>query len=39
MTWEKIKGFPYEFPDLHNWRWEERIKESGILDYLRQAGI
>jgi glycosyltransferase involved in cell wall biosynthesis len=39
MTWDRIKSFSYEFPNLHGWRWEERIKESGILDYLRQAGV
>jgi hypothetical protein len=37
LTWDRISGFPFEFPDLKSWRWEERIKESGILDYLRQA--
>jgi glycosyltransferase involved in cell wall biosynthesis len=39
MTWDRITGFPYEFPNLQSWRWEEKIKESGILDYLRQAKI
>jgi glycosyltransferase involved in cell wall biosynthesis len=39
MTWDRITGFHYEFPNLESWRWEERIKESGILDFLRQAGI
>jgi glycosyltransferase involved in cell wall biosynthesis len=38
MTWDRITGFQFEFPDLQSWRWEERIKESGILDFLRQAG-
>jgi Glycosyl transferases group 1 len=37
ISWERITGFPYEFPDLRTWRWEERIKASGILDFLRQA--
>lgn len=39
MTWDRITGFPFEFPKLDSWRWEERIKESGILDFLRQAGV
>jgi glycosyltransferase involved in cell wall biosynthesis len=39
MTWDRITGFPYEFPNLRSWRWEERIKASGVLDYLRQAKI
>ena len=38
MTWDRITGFHYEFPNLQSWRWEEKIKDSGILDYLRQAG-
>ena len=37
MTWERIKGFPFEFPKLESWRWEEKIKDSGVLEYLRQA--
>jgi hypothetical protein len=39
MTWDRISGFAYEFPNLQSWRWEEKIRESGILDYLKQAGI
>jgi glycosyltransferase involved in cell wall biosynthesis len=38
LTWERITGFPYEFPNLQSWHWETKIRESGILDYLRQAG-
>jgi glycosyltransferase involved in cell wall biosynthesis len=37
MTWDRITGFPYEFPKLDSWRWEERIRASGVLDFLRQA--
>jgi len=37
MTWDRISGFTFEFPDLQSWRWEERILASGILDFLRQA--
>ena len=37
MTWDRIVGFPYEFPNLQNWHWEERIKASGVLEFLRQA--
>jgi glycosyltransferase involved in cell wall biosynthesis len=37
MTWDRISGFPFEFPKLESWRWEERIKASGILEFLRQA--
>jgi hypothetical protein len=37
MTWDRITGFNYEFPNLDSWRWEERIRASGVLDFLRQA--
>ena len=37
MTWDRIIRFQYEFPDLHSWRWEERIKASGVLEFLKQA--
>ena len=39
MTWDRITGFSYEFPNLNSWRWEERIRASGVLDFLRQAKI
>lgn len=39
MTWDRISGFAYEFPNLMSWRWEEKIRESGVLDFLKQAGI
>jgi glycosyltransferase involved in cell wall biosynthesis len=37
MTWDRITGFSYEFPKLDSWRWDERIRASGVLDFLRQA--
>jgi hypothetical protein len=37
MTWDRISSFPYDFPKLESWRWEEKIKSSGILDFLRQS--
>jgi glycosyltransferase involved in cell wall biosynthesis len=39
MTWDRILAFPYAFPDLQSWRWEEKIKASGVLEFLRQAKI
>jgi glycosyltransferase involved in cell wall biosynthesis len=39
MTWDRITGFAFEFPNLENWGWEEKIKSSGILDFLHQARI
>jgi glycosyltransferase involved in cell wall biosynthesis len=37
MTWDRILAFPYAFPDLHSWRWEEKIRASGVLEFLQQA--
>jgi glycosyltransferase involved in cell wall biosynthesis len=37
MTWDRIIRFDYNFPDLQSWRWEERIKASGVLEFLQQA--
>jgi glycosyltransferase involved in cell wall biosynthesis len=37
MSWGRINGFHYEFPDLRSWHWEERIKASGILEFLKQS--
>ncbi|HXB29543.1 MAG TPA: glycosyltransferase, partial [Puia sp.] len=38
MTWDRITRYPFEFPDLQSWGWEDRILASGILEFLRQAG-
>ncbi len=37
MTWERLINFRYDFPDLQSWTWEEKIKESGVLEFLKQA--
>jgi hypothetical protein len=37
LTWDRITGFPFEFPNLENWGWDEKIRSSGILDFLLQA--
>jgi glycosyltransferase involved in cell wall biosynthesis len=34
FNWERIKMFPFESPDLKNWTWEERIRASGIMEFL-----
>jgi glycosyltransferase involved in cell wall biosynthesis len=39
MTWDRIRGFPFEYPKMENWRWEEKIRDSGILEFLKQAHI
>jgi len=37
MTWDRIRGFPFESPKMESWRWEEKIRGSGILEFLKQA--
>jgi glycosyltransferase involved in cell wall biosynthesis len=37
LSWEKISGFPFEFPNLKSWSWEERIRASGVLEFLLHA--
>jgi glycosyltransferase involved in cell wall biosynthesis len=37
MTWDRIIHFHYKFPDLQSWRWDEKIKGSGVLEFLQQA--
>jgi hypothetical protein len=37
LEWGWINNFSYEFPNLENWHWEEKILNSGVLDFLRQA--
>jgi hypothetical protein len=37
LTWERIIQFPYAFPALDSWRWEEKIRASGVLEFLSQA--
>jgi glycosyltransferase involved in cell wall biosynthesis len=39
MSWGRINGFHYEFPDLGSWYWEERIKASGVLEFISQAKL
>jgi glycosyltransferase involved in cell wall biosynthesis len=39
MTWDRISPFPFAFPSLESWHWEEKIRESGVLEFLRQAKI
>ncbi len=36
LTWDRISGFDFEFPKLESWRWEEKIRSSGIMEFLRQ---
>jgi glycosyltransferase involved in cell wall biosynthesis len=39
MTWDRINLFSYEFPKLESWKWDEKIRASGVLDFLRQSKI
>ena len=38
LSWDKIIRFNYAFPELRSWRWDERIKSAGILEFLQLAG-
>jgi glycosyltransferase involved in cell wall biosynthesis len=35
FTWENITRHNYSFPDMHAWKWEKQIRESGILEFLQ----
>ncbi len=35
FTWEHIRGFPYSFPDLSEWSWDNQIRRSGVLEFLQ----
>lgn len=36
---ELIKAFPFSFPDLSSWTWEQQILSSGIMDFLQMGRI
>ena len=35
FTWDRTCNFNYSFPDLSEWKWEKRIRKSGILEFLQ----
>jgi glycosyltransferase involved in cell wall biosynthesis len=34
LSWERVNGFQYTFPDLDEWIWEKQIRRSGVLEFL-----
>jgi glycosyltransferase involved in cell wall biosynthesis len=34
FEWEKIKAFPYAFPDLKEWSFDQQVARSGVLEFL-----
>ena len=34
FSWARIRSFPFESPDLRSWTWNERIRASGIMEFL-----
>jgi len=39
FTWEAITGFDYRQPDLTGWSWDEKIRHSGVLEFLSSRGL
>lgn len=35
-TWEELLKFPFRFPDMNSFTWEQRIKQSGIENFLER---
>ncbi len=35
LDWESINRFNYQFPDLSRYTWEEQIRRSGILEFIK----
>src|SRR5579871_6817623 len=35
FVFEYVSGFDYSFPDLKNWRWENQIRKSGVVEFLQ----
>lgn len=34
FTWEQVNNFPYVKPDMESLTWENRIRSSGVLEFL-----
>jgi hypothetical protein len=39
LNLEKLLPFPFEYPNLQYWTWSERIRDSGVVEFLKQAKI
>ena len=37
LNWSQVNAFNYEFPDMKSWRWEQRIRSSGVIEFLQAA--
>ncbi len=35
FTWQQVNEYPYSFPDLEDWRWENQIRNSGVIEFLQ----
>jgi glycosyltransferase involved in cell wall biosynthesis len=35
FIWDDISSFNYSFADLKNWRWENQIRKSGVIQFLQ----
>ena len=35
FDWKNISSFEYSFPDLRDWTWENQIRKSGVLGFLK----
>jgi hypothetical protein len=36
FTWEGVTGFDFDFPKLGSWSWENQIRKSGVLEFLKE---
>jgi glycosyltransferase involved in cell wall biosynthesis len=36
FEWEGITGFDFAFPELGSWSWETQIRNSGVLEFLKE---
>jgi glycosyltransferase involved in cell wall biosynthesis len=39
FTMEGVQQFSFQFPDLSSWTWEQQLRGSGVLEFLRQSAI
>jgi glycosyltransferase involved in cell wall biosynthesis len=37
FRFEQISQFPFSFPDMKDWAWENQIRGSGVLEYLKSC--
>ena len=39
FTWKQLQNFKFASPDLRSWTWEEQIRRSGVVEFLRQRRV